>query len=152
MKRKIFIGVIGASSCSSEVYDMALEVGKQLAKNDAVLVCGGLGGVMEGAAKGAKENEGVTIGILPTSNKDDANPYIDYPIATGLGEARNLLVVKSCDAVIALPGSYGTLSEMAFCLKLGIPLISLSNWDISSETIKVEGPKQAVETALKMAK
>ena len=152
MKRKVFIGVIGAGSCSKEVYNLAFEVGKEIAKRDAVLVCGGLGGVMEGASKGAKQNRGTTIGILPTSKKSDANPYIDYPIATGLGEGRNLLVVKSSDAVICLPGKYGTLSEMAFCLKLGIPLVNLSDWDLSLDIVKVKTPQQAVQMALELVK
>jgi uncharacterized protein (TIGR00725 family) len=152
MNQKIFIGVIGGGFCSKKVYDLAVEVGKEVAKNDGVLVCGGLGGVMEGAACGAKENGGITIGILPTSNRSDANPYIDYPIPTGLGEARNILVVKSSDVVISLPGRYGTLSEMAFCLKLRKPLVSLSDWDLAPEIVKAKNPREAVKLALSMAK
>lgn len=152
MDRKLFVGVIGAGSCSKEVYQLAFEIGRELAEKNAILVCGGLGGVMEGAAKGAKQNGGTTIGILPTDNKKDANPYIDYPIPTGLGQGRNLLVVKSSDVVISLPGKYGTLSEMAFCLKLRIPLVNLSDWDMSSNTIKVKNPQEAVRIALKIAK
>lgn len=150
MNQKIFIGVIGAGSCSKKIYDLAVEVGREVAKSDGVLVCGGLGGVMEGAARGAKENGGITIGILPTSKRSDANPYIDYPIPTGLGEARNILVVKSSDVVISLPGKYGTLSEMAFCLKLRKPLVNLSDWDLAPEIIKAKNPQEAVKLALSM--
>jgi len=152
MGRKVFVGVIGASFCSKEVYRVAFDVGKELAEKNAILVCGGLGGVMEAAAKGAKQNSGMTIGILPTDDKKDANPYIDYPIPTGLGQGRNLLVVKSSDVVISLPGKYGTLSEIAFCLKLRIPLVNLSNWDLSSDIVKAKTPQEAVHIALKIAK
>ncbi|MCJ7509196.1 MAG: TIGR00725 family protein [candidate division Zixibacteria bacterium] len=150
MNQKIFIGVIGGGFCSKKVYDLAVEVGREVAKNNGVLVCGGLGGVMEGAACGAKENAGITIGILPTSKRSDANPYIDYPIPTGLGEARNILVVKSSDVVISLPGRYGTLSEMAFCLKIRKPLVNLSDWDLAPEIVKAKNPQEAVKLALSM--
>ena len=147
-KNKIFIGVIGASDGSKDIYKLAEEVGERIAKAGAVLVCGGLGGAMEAASKGAKKGGGTTIGILPDIDKSQANPYIDFPIVTGLGEGRNLLVIRNSDVVIALPGEYGTLSEIAFSLKLGKPTIGLSTWDVSEDIIKVQNPEEAVKIAL----
>jgi hypothetical protein len=149
---KVFIGVIGAGTCSKKIYNLAYEVGKYIAKAGAILVCGGLGGVMEGAAKGAKENKGVTVGILPGVDKTEANPYIDIPVVTGIGEARNLVVIRSSDAVIALPGQFGTLSELAFCLKMEKPVVGLTTWEISDKIIKTKDPQEAVEKALEALK
>jgi uncharacterized protein (TIGR00725 family) len=145
---RIFIGVIGAGDCSEEIYKLAEEVGERIAKAGAVLVCGGLGGVMEAASKGAKKEGGITIGILPGTDKNQANSYIDFPIVTGLGEGRNLLVIRNSDVIIALPGKYGTLSEIAFCLKLGKPIIGLSTWDVSEAIIKAKNAEEAVKLAL----
>ncbi len=150
--KKIHVGVIGAGTCSKRICDTASEVGKNIAKAGAVLVCGGLSGVMEGAAKGAKENGGVTIGIIPGESKEEANPYIDHTIVTGFGEGRNLIVIRSSDVIIALPGKYGTLSELSFCLKLGKPVVSLGTWDISEKIIKAKDPKEAVKLALDQIK
>lgn len=105
---------------------------------------------MEAAARGAKSKKGTTIGILPGHSRSEANEYIDYAIPTGLGEVRNLMVVKASDVVIALPGKYGTLSEMAFCLKLGKPLISLSAWNISDIIERFDDPVKAVERAFEL--
>lgn len=149
---KVFIGVIGAGKCSKKIYNLAYEVGKGIAKKGGVLVCGGLGGVMEGAAKGAKENGGLTVGILPGDRIDEANPYIDIPIATGIGEARNLVVVRSSDAVIALPGKYGTLSELAFCLKLEKPVVGLSTWQVSEKMPQTKNPKEALKSVFQALK
>jgi len=149
---KVFIGVIGAGTCSKKIYNLAYEVGKYIAKAGAILVCGGLGGVMEGAAKGAKENKGVTVGILPGVDKTEANPYIDIPVVTGIGEARNLVVIRSSDAVIALPGQFGTLSELAFCLKMEKPVVGLTTWEISDKIIKTKDPQEAVKKALEALK
>jgi hypothetical protein len=118
----IKIGVIGASNPNHEILKIAEEVGRLIAKNNAILVCGGLGGVMELACKGAKEENGITIGILPSKDKNDANPYVDIAIPTGLGEARNLIVVLSSDALIAIDGAYGTLSEIAMGLYQKLPM------------------------------
>jgi uncharacterized protein (TIGR00725 family) len=148
VKNKIFIGVIGAGDCSQDVYKLAEQVGERIAKAGAVLVCGGLGGVMEASSKGAKREGGTTIGILPGIDKSQANSYIDFPVVTGLGEGRNILVVRNSDVVIALPGEYGTLSEIAFSLKLGKPVIGLSTWDVSEGIIKAQNPKEAVKIAL----
>jgi len=144
-KSQVFIGVIGAGKCSKKIHDLAFEVGAGIAKKGAVLVCGGLGGVMEGAAKGAKENGGLTLGILPDEERGDANPYIDIPIPTGMGEARNLVVIRTSDAVVALPGKYGTLSELAFCLKMDKPVVGLSTWQVAEKMQKAKDPKEAVK-------
>jgi uncharacterized protein (TIGR00725 family) len=144
-KGQPFIAVVGAGKCSKKMKDLAEVVGKAIAERGGILVCGGLGGVMEGAAKGAKIKKGTTIGILPGDSREDANEYIDIAIATGVGEARNLAVIKSADGVVALPGKYGTLSEMAFCLKLEKPMVSLSAWNISDKVERFEDPIKAVE-------
>jgi hypothetical protein len=146
--RTIFFGVIGAGKTSQKIRNMAEEIGKEIAEIGGVLVCGGLGGVMEGAAKGAKEEGGVTIGILPGEDKAEANPYIDYPIVTGFGEARNLVVIRTADVIIALPGKYGTLSELSFALKLGKPVVGINTWSISDRIRMVKKAKDAVKAAL----
>jgi len=150
--KKVFIGVIGAGSCSKKIYNTALDVGKNIAKAGAILVCGGLGGVMEGAAKGSKENGGIAIGIIPGESREEANQFIDFPIVTGFGEGRNLVIIRSSDVIIALPGKYGTLSELAFCLKIGKPVISLGTWDVSERIVKAKDPKGAVKLALEQIK
>ena len=149
-KRPI-IAVIGASKCSKKLRDQAAQVGKYIAEHDGVIVCGGMGGVMEGAARGAKEAGGMTIGILPTDDKGDANDFIDFAIPTGFGEARNIMVVRSADAVIAFPGKYGTLSEMAFALKAGKPVVSISAWKLGEEIRHVDDPEEAARLAMELA-
>jgi len=151
----MFIGVIGGSSCSDETAKMAWEVGKGIARSGGVLVCGGLGGVMEWACKGAKEAGGTTVGILPGTSRDEANPYVSIAIPTGLGLARNTIVVGSCDAVIALPGRSGTLSEIGFAMNRGIPVVCLKSWEIEKagevETllfIRARDPEEAVKLAI----
>jgi uncharacterized protein (TIGR00725 family) len=151
-KSKIFIGVIGAGDCSEDVCEMAGEVGEGIAAAGAILVCGGMGGVMEAAAKGAKKRGGTTIGILPGVDKTHGNPHIDFPIVTGLGEARNLLVVRNSDVLIAFPGKFGTLSEIAFALQMGKTVIGLSTWNVSGEIIKAENAQEAVSMALDRAR
>jgi uncharacterized protein (TIGR00725 family) len=123
-------------------------VGKELAKRGAVVVCGGLGGVMEAASRGAKEAGGTTIGILPGTEKTDANPAIDYKIVTGMGHARNVIIVQSADVVIALPGGPGTLSEVALSLKMGKRVIGLGAWEDISGVIGAKTPEEAVQIAL----
>ncbi len=127
------ISVIGAAKCDEKTYALAERVGRELALRGATVVCGGLGGIMEAACKGAKSAKGQTIGILPGTSRRDANPYVDIPIVTGLGEARNVIVVRSGRAVIAIGGEYGTLSEIAFALKFGIPVISLGTWQLARD-------------------
>ncbi|KPL24592.1 MAG: hypothetical protein AMJ93_02075 [Anaerolineae bacterium SM23_84] len=153
----MFVAVIGAGRCSAEVAALAEAVGRELAQRGAVLVCGGLGGVMEAACRGAKGAGGVTVGILPGTARHDANPHVDIPIVTGMGEARNVLVVRSAQAVIAISGEYGTLSEIAHALKLGIPVVGLRTWQLardglqSEEIIRAQTPQEAVERALALA-
>jgi hypothetical protein len=148
----IQIGVIGAGQCSKEIEQLAEEVGKEIARNKATLVCGGLGGVMEASAKGAKQEGGNTVGILPGVSFEDANPFIDIPIVTGLSHARNVLVVRSSHALIAIEGGYGTLSEIAIALKIGKPVVGLRTWKISEEIVTVETPQEAVKKAIDLVK
>lgn len=130
-KLKPAIGVIGGSEVAQDIRDLAYELGTHIANNDALLVCGGLGGVMEAAAQGATENNGMVIGVLPGNSKEDANPYVTIPLPTGLGTARNTLVVRFSDVLIAFPGSYGTLSEIGFALNSGKKVIYLPGaWDL----------------------
>ena len=131
VKSKRFIAVIGGSECSPQEARLAEEVGRELARQGVVLVCGGLGGIMEAACKGASSEGGVTIGILPGGSRQTANPYVQIPIVTGLGEARNVVVVKSAQAVIAIGGGYGTLSEIGHALRNGLPVIGLNTWSLS---------------------
>lgn len=156
--KKIFISVIGESHASEKIAKLAEEVGALIAKAGATLVCGGLKGVMEHACKGAKSAGGTTIGILPGSKREEANPYIDYPIVTGIGYARNKLVVKTGHVVIAVGGSYGTLSEICFALGYEIPVVGLETWHfvhhsgmVDNKVNYVKTPQEAVETALKLA-
>jgi len=150
-KKRPVIAVIGAGRCSGAAMKQAEEVGREIARGGAILVCGGLGGVMEAASRGAKSEGGVTIGILPGSDKNNANDYIDFAIPTGIGEARNILIIRTADAIVALPGEFGTLSEMAFTMKIGKPLVSLSDWDISDKIIRADSPKEAVREAINLA-
>ncbi len=145
------IGVIGVAEASDEECKIAEKVGGEIALGDAVLICGGLGGVMEAACRGAKSAGGITIGIIPGFEKSDANPYVDIPIVTGMSHGRNIIVVRSSDAIIAIGGSYGTLSEVAFALKLEIPIIGINTWEVSPEIRKVATPKEAVDLALSLA-
>ncbi len=145
--RPIRIGIVGAGSCSEEVSKAAYAVGKAVAEREAVLVCGGLGGVMEAAAMGAYEAGGVTIGILPGENEADANPYITLPMPTGLGPARNVLLVRAAHVAIAISGGYGTLSEIALALKMGKRVVGLHTWKNIPGIEHVSSPEEAVDTA-----
>jgi uncharacterized protein (TIGR00725 family) len=139
------IAVIGAADATPEEYNLGQEVGRLVAKNRETLVCGGLYGVMEAACKGAKEKEGLTIGIVPDTG--NGNQYLDIVIRTGLGHARNVLVTQSADAVIAIGGSYGTLSEIAIALKMKQPVFSLKSWDIGG-VVQCATPEEAVFMAI----
>ena len=147
--RKKIVSVIGGRECSVEVEHFAQELGKNLAKVADCLVCGGLSGVMKAVSKGFKAGGGLTIGILPGYNKCDANPFIDICIPTGMGLARNVLVVKSADVVVALPGQAGTLSEIAYCLQFDIPVISVRSWDIKG-VIKTDNIEETVKIVKKL--
>lgn len=120
-----YIGVIGAGSCNAAIAQLATEVGRGIARRGALLICGGLAGVMTAAARGAKEAGGTTVGILPGGDTNAANPYIDFPVATNMGQARNAIIVQTAAVLIAVSGGYGTLSEIAFALKLKKPVVAL---------------------------
>lgn len=141
---KTITSVIGGHKCDKKVEQIAIELGKNIAKMGSILVCGGLSGVMEAVSKGAKQAGGLTVGILPGTNKKDANPYIDVSLATGIGYARNTIVVGVADVVIALPGESGTLSEIGFALNKGKPVIDMGGWEVPG-MIKAESVKQAME-------
>ena len=155
--RKIIIAVIGGEQPSAGEARHAEEVGRELARNGAVLVCGGLGGVMEAACRGAAAEGGLTIGILPGDRADKANPFVQIPIVTTIGYARNIMVVKSARAVIAVGGAYGTLSEIAHALQCGVPVIGLNTWSLSKNgqqdntIILADCPSEAVSKALDLA-
>ncbi len=156
MTRPPQISVIGAGAEDAELAAIAEEVGGLLARAGARLVCGGLGGVMEAAARGAAAAGGEVIGILPTADPGDANPHVTHPVATGIGQARNLAVVASGDAVIAVGGAWGTLSEIAFARRLGRPVIGLRTWELASASeeagiVLAADPAEAVESALEQA-
>jgi uncharacterized protein (TIGR00725 family) len=126
----MFLAVVGSASCDAKTAALAEKVGREIAHCGAVLICGGRGGVMEAACRGARSAGGTTVGILPGTDRAQANPYVDIPIVTGLGEARNALVVRSADAVIAVRGGYGTLSEIALALKMGRPVVGIGTWGL----------------------
>lgn len=147
--RKRIVGVIGGHFCSGETNELAEQLGAALSETADTMVCGGLGGVMESACRGFRKEGKLTIGIIPGYNKEDANHFVDVVIPTGMGLARNLLVVKSADVVVALPGRSGTLSEIAYCLQFDIPVISLNSWDIPG-VIKAETIPEAVEKVREM--
>jgi len=130
-KKIYYIGVIGERFCSKELCEIAVEVGRLIANEGWVLVCGGMGGIMEKACYGAFINKGTTIGILPENTRENGNPYLSFSIVTGLGETRNSIVVRSCDAVISIGGSYGTLSEIAFANLFGIPVVGIKTWKLT---------------------
>ena len=150
----MFVSVIGGSHCSRREAKLAEEVGAELARRGVTLICGGLTGVMAAACKGAHSAGGTTVGILPGSRRKDANPYVDIPIVTTIGEARNVIVVCSGQAVIAIDGEYGTLSEVAYALRNGIPVIGLNTWSLSKQgqlhgsVIIADSAKDAVDKAL----
>ncbi|MFP4082621.1 MAG: TIGR00725 family protein [Candidatus Aminicenantes bacterium] len=146
-KKKLRIGVIGGSKPDKQAYDFAFKVGRLIAEKGAVLVCGGLSGVMEASSQGAKQAGGLTIGILPGNSPADANPSIDIAIATGLGYARNSLVAMNSDVIIAVNGKYGTLTEIAYGCIYGKRIIGLGTWDIPG-VIMAHTPQQAVNLAL----
>ena len=156
--KKLIIAVIGGGECSANEAVLAEAVGRELAKRGIILVCGVLGGVMEAACRGATIESGLTVGILPGEQPVTANPYVQIPVATGVGYARNLAVVKSAQAVIAIGGDYGTLSEIAYALKSSIPVIGLHTWSMSrngqadNSIVLAEDAVDAVEKAISLAK
>ncbi len=141
------VGVIGAGLCDTELSAMAEEVGRRIAEHRAILYCGGLGGIMEAAAKGAVEGGGITVGILPGVKATDANPHIKIPVITGMGHARNVILVRSCEVLISISGSHGTLSEIALALKMWKPVVGLKTWENLADVHYVDTPEEAVEKA-----
>ncbi len=148
LKKKIRIGVIGGSKPDAKSRQIAFKVGQLIAEKGAILICGGLSGVMEEASRGAKQAGGMTIGILPGNSPQDANPHIDVAIATGLGYGRNSLVAMNSDVIIAINGQFGTLTEIAYGSIYGKKIIGLGTWDIEG-VIKAESAEEAVNLALK---
>ena len=150
---KPIIAVIGGSSCTQDEWALAHETGRLLADRGAIVVCGGLSGVMEAAAQGAKSNGGVTVGILPGTDPAAANAYIDVPLATGLGEMRNLLIVRVAQALIAIGGGIGTLSEIALAQRTEKPVIGLhDSFRNAIEMPRATSAAEAVEWALERAR
>lgn len=153
-ERKLRVGVLGPGTAAAETIALAKQVGAEIARQGAILVCGGLGGVMEAAAHGAKQAGGLTVGIVPGVDAREANAFIDVPVVTGMGEARNALVVRSSNVVIAIAGSYGTLSEIALALKIGVPVVGLGTWELRSPDgteppiIRASSPQEAVSRAV----
>lgn len=131
MADTVIVGVVGGAACTPEEAILAEEVGRLVARRGALLICGGRGGVMEAACRGARSTGGTTIGILPGDDRDDANRWVSIPIATGLGLARNAIVARAADVLIAVAGGPGTLSEIALGLSMGKAVVSLSGWDLT---------------------
>lgn len=146
--RQRMIGVVGAGTATAAGYQVARRVGHLIAEAGAVLVCGGLGGVMEAACRGACEAGGQTLGILPGPDAQNANPWVTLPVPTNLGHARNVIIAHTAQALIAVEGEYGTLSEMAIGLKLGKPVVALDSWPGLSGVIYVNSPADAVARAI----
>ncbi len=154
--------MVGGGETGPEVDAVAEELGRELARRGAVVVCGGLGGVMEAVCRGARAEGGRTVGILPGDDRNAANPYVDVAVATGLGEGRNVLVVRTADAVIAVDGEFGTLSEIALALRLGKPVVGIDTWelrragaedaDADDPIVRASTPAEAAEAALLRAR
>jgi uncharacterized protein (TIGR00725 family) len=154
----IYVAVVGAGEADEELERLAEEVGRGLAESGALVVCGGLGGVMEAACRGAKSAGGTTVGILPGTDRSGCNAYLDVALPTGMGETRNALIVRAADVVVAVGGEYGTLSEIAFALKLGTPVVGVGTWELVKKGRTIEAfaraasAGEAVETALALAR
>ncbi|MDQ6914673.1 MAG: TIGR00725 family protein [Actinomycetota bacterium] len=153
-----YVAVIGSGQADGDLLEAAESVGGELARRDAVVVCGGLGGVMEAACRGARSQGGTTVGILPGTDRSDANAWVSIAIPTGLGELRNGLVVRAADAVIAVGGEFGTLSEIGFALKIGRPVVGLRTWElarggeaVTDAIVVASDPVEAATRALELA-
>lgn len=150
MINKTIIAVIGGAETTQKNLNIAEEVGALLAKNGAIVITGGLGGVMKAASRGAKQAGGIVIGILPGTDKRMANEYVDIPIVTGMNQARNIIIARTCDCAIAIDGKYGTLSEIAYCLMFNVPVIGINTWTIKAPIIKAKSAKEAVTKAFEV--
>ncbi len=142
------VGVIGSGSCYSDICEVAFRIGQLLAEKNCVVINGGLGGVMEAVSRGVKSRNGIVIGIVPGKDREMANKYCDYVIATDMGHARNMIIVHSSDVLISIGGSYGTISEMAIALKEGKRVVAYRPSVILEKLIVAENPEDAVEKAL----
>ena len=142
-----YVAVVGSGEAARELYERAREIGRLVAERGGTVVCGGLSGVMEAAARGATEAGGTSIGILPDEDRRRQNEYLTYSVATGVGQARNLAVVCSGDVVIAVGGEYGTLSEIGLARKFGRPVVALQSWDLGEHVIPASSPEEAVGAA-----
>lgn len=155
----VYVAVCGPDPAPPEVATQAEEVGRLLARAGATLVCGGLGGTMEAAARGVAAENGVSVGILPGDNRSAANQHLSVSLPTGMGEMRNVLIIRAADAVIAVAGEFGTLSEIAFALKTGVPVVGLGTWELSKPgrmvpdpIVRASTPEEAVGHALRLAR
>ena len=142
-----YFAVVGSGTASGKLYEQAREVGRLIAERGGIVVCGGLTGVMEAAARGAAEAGGVAIGVLPDEDRERQNEYLTYSVATGVGQARNLAVVCSGDVIIAVGGEYGTLSEIGLARKAGRPVVVLDGWDLGDHVSLASSPREAVDAA-----
>ena len=140
-----YVAVVGSVTATGKLYEQAREVGRLVAERSGIVVCGGLSGVMEAAARGATEAGGVAIGVLPDEHRRRQNQYLSYSVATGVGQARNLAVVCSGDVVIAVGGEYGTLSEIGLARKVGRSVVVLEGWDLGDHVTVARSPEEAVE-------
>jgi uncharacterized protein (TIGR00725 family) len=145
-----YVAVVGSGTATGDLYEKARTVGRLIAERGGILVCGGLSGVMEAAARGATEAGGATVGILPDEDRRRQNIYLTYSLATGTGQARNLAVVCSGDVVIAVGGEYGTLSEIGLARKVGRPVVVLEGWDLGEHVTVAPSPLAAVEAAFEL--
>ena len=151
----IMVGVIGASEADEQLCTVAEHVGEELASRGAIVICGGLTGVMEAVCRGARKRDGMTVGIIPSDRKEDANPHVQIPIVTGIGVARNAIITRTADVVIAVGGQFGTLSEIGYALSMGKTVVAIDSWRLERATerqlpglIHASNPKEAVDTAL----
>jgi uncharacterized protein (TIGR00725 family) len=157
MKKDVYIAVVGPSAATPTEHALGEEIGRLIAEAGAVLVCGGLGGLMEAAASGCAAAGGRSVGVLPSETRAGGNPYLTTVVATGMGEARNAIVVRTADAVIAVRGEFGTLSEIALALKMGKPVIGLGTWELAKDgepvdaIVRAESPSDAVKSALALS-
>ncbi len=152
-----YVAVVGAGAADPGLARVAEEVGRGLAARGAIVLCGGLSGVMEAVCRGVREGGGTSVGILPGHHRGDANEFVDVALATGMGEMRNAVIVRAADVVLALGGEYGTLSEVAFALKIGRPVVGYETWELAKQgatddaIVRVTSPQDAVATALRLA-
>lgn len=150
------MAVCGGSAFEQAASDAAEAVGAELARRGAIVLCGGLGGVMEAVCRGARSEGGMTVGVLPGEDRSQGNDYLDVALPTGMGEMRNMLIVRASDVVIAIAGEFGTLSEVAFALRVGIPVVGIDTWELTKKgepdtsIRRATGPVEAVDKAFEL--